>query len=249
MTFLDGEVKRSWVEEFSLDLSASNHVEIPKNVEEHVRDLQFKQPVRCVCGQLLVLAAFLWFQHQSTKNPYNLGFLWTRLCLLYSDGLLHLYVLSMLSLVFGIYLCGNNRGEVFVAFQWGSFTRQESGEWEYAYWRDLCFWGWYECLCCILLMFIYCLCHVKRPVFKATWKLFLFNLIEWVNSCIPVVSVCVLWLLLFLNVPLNVFLLSFNFTWLPLFVVVFSFSLCHQRQVMLLIPDDKLIQLVVSSSV
>ena len=154
---------------------------------------------------------------------------------------LHLYVLSMLSLVFGIYLCGNNRGEVFVAFQWGSFTRQESGEWEYAYWRDLCFWGWYECLCCILLMFIYCLCHVKRPVFKATWKLFLFNLIEWINSCIPVVSVCVLWLLLFLNVPLNVFLLSFNFTWLPLFVVVFSFSLCHQRQVMLLIPDDKLI--------
>lgn len=84
VTFLDGEVKRSWVEEFSLDLSASNHVEIPKNVEEHVRDLQFKQPVRCVCGQLLVLAAFLWFQHQSTKNPYNLGFLWTRLCLLYS---------------------------------------------------------------------------------------------------------------------------------------------------------------------
>ena len=236
-----GEVKRSWNERLLFDLSTVSYIQIPKQMEENVKELQFKQPLRCVYGQVLVLILFLWFWYQSNKNSKERPYQWTRLRLLYSYGLLHLYVLGMLSLFCGIYLCGSIQSEVFIAFQWGSFTWKDSGGWEYAHWRDLTFWAWYECLLCILPMFAYCMCHVKRPAFKTTYKLILFRLIEWISSCIPVVTICGLWILLFLNVPLNVFLLSFNFTWLPLIIVVFSFKMCDQHEFVPLIPDDKLI--------
>ena len=43
-----GEVKRSWNERLLFDLSTVSYIQIPKQMEENVKELQFKQPLRCV---------------------------------------------------------------------------------------------------------------------------------------------------------------------------------------------------------
>ena len=240
--YRDGNSIQSWNETMTFDLSAkTNTLHISKRMKENARYLQFIQPLRCILGQIIVLFVFVLCLSQTKTSSMKRPFHWTRLQLLYSNGLLHLYLISILALICGIYLCGSIHGEMFVAFQWGSFTWKDSGEWNYGYWRDLTFWGWYECLFCILPMFSYCVCHVKPLSFRTRSRVVVFRLIESICCCIPVISMCGLWILLFLNVPLNVLILSFNFTWLPLIVIISSFRICHQQQYILVLPDDKLI--------
>ena len=203
---------------FSIHLLSTPSSDVSPATKAAVRKLE-TEPIQSTLLQLFLLFFFLYLFLLPAPA-------WSSHLRLFQRNrpLVLLFLLATAALVGGVFVGGKMEDGFVVAFQWGSFSRV-GGKWEYAHWRDVSLWNMYECILCVVPLFLYSIIQVRKSsVPDKPWL----HLLKWICLALPAAFAAVMWVLFLGNIPLNCVLFSINALWLPPFLLMETVKLSQK---------------------
>ena len=203
---------------FSIHLLSTPSSDVSPATKAAVRKLE-TEPIQSTLLQLFLLFFFLYLFLLPAPA-------WSSRLRLFQRNrpLVLLFLLATAALVGGVFVGGKMEDGFVVAFQWGSFSRV-GGKWEYAHWRDVSLWNMYECILCVVPLFLYSIIQVRKSsVPDKPWL----HLLKWICLALPAAFAAVMWVLFLGNIPLNCVLFSINALWLPPFLLMETVKLSQK---------------------